>query len=263
MASIDDEIRELRARLAKLEDERAKDNAEAEAPLDAPASETLATSSAKSNRGLLIMVLVIGGFIAILVAATHSGSNQAKREQSAAQLAADAASTAPLEPVAPSPPAAPAAPSYAWVYVDDVDPMSDRKTLTACVNSSDEVALDAPYESVTARLCIRNSPKFGVDVFYVLNGDGQILCDISDGCNVGVRYGDAPAGRNGGTTSADHSSNIIFLDGGRAVAARLAKAKTTKIELTYYQAGVQSVTFPTEGLDLGKVGLGGGAKKKS
>jgi len=205
-------------------------------------------------------MLVIGGFIAILVAATHSGSNQAKRDQSAAQLAADAASTAPLEPAAPSPPVAPAAPTYAWVYVDDLDPMSDRKTLLACVDSTDQVSLNPPYEPVTARLCVRNSPKFGVDVYYVLNGDGQILCDSFDGCAVKVRYGEAPAGRNGANSAADHSSNIVFLTGARAVAARLAKAKTTKIELTFYEAGVQSVTFPTEGLDLSKVNLGGAAK---
>lgn len=139
--------------------------------------------------------------------------------------------------------------------------MSDRKTRMACVDSTDTVNLDWPYKSVTAELCIRNSPKFGFDVFFQLNGDGQILCDSYNGCSAKIRYGDAPAGRNGALTAADHSSNVIFLTGARNIAARLAKADTTRIELTYYQAGSQAVSFPTKGLDLARLGLGGGKKK--
>lgn len=256
MADIDDEIAELRERLAQLETRRRNEKAEA-APAVVAAPPV--TVEPKKPNPAVIAVLAVVGVLALIMVARSCDPGPATPPPSAM------ASTTPARPSSPAPvvPAVPPVPSYAWTYVDDVDPMSDRKTLLACVDSSDQVSLNPPYEPVTARLCVRNSPKFGVDVYYVLNGDGQILCDISDGCSVGVRYGEAPAGRNSATTSADHSSNIIFLDGARAVAARLAKAKTTKIELTFYEAGVQSVTFPTEGLDLSKVNLGGGAKGKA
>jgi hypothetical protein len=169
----------------------------------------------------------------ILFAATQQGSKKSAPDQ-AAQAPATVTPT-PIPP--PAKPMPPPAPTYAWTYAEDVDPMSDRKTFLACVNSTDEVDLNPPYDAVTARLCVRNSPKFGVDVYYVLNGDGQILCDNYDGCSVKIRYGDAPAGRNGANTGADHSSNIIFLAGSRAVAARLTKAKVTRVELTFYEAG--------------------------
>jgi hypothetical protein len=260
MTDIDDEIAELRARLAQLEARRNDEKAAAQA---APAPGAPTVGSGKTNLGLMVPFAIVGIFVLILIAATNQGSKKAAQDQ----LAQDQEVQAPVAvaPTTISPPAEPTPPptsAYAWTYAEDVDPMSDRKTLLACVNSTDEVALNPPYDAVTARLCIRNSPKFGVDVYYVLNGDGQILCDSYDGCSVKVRYGDAPAGRNGANTAADHSSNIIFLTGPRAVATRVAKAKVTRVELTFYEAGVQSVTFPTEGLDLTKVNLGGATKKK-
>lgn len=257
MADIDDEIAELRERLAQLETRRRNEKAEA-----APAAVVAPPVAVEPKRPNLavIGVLAVVGVLALIMVARSCDPGPTTPSPS---TVASTTPVAPSSPPAPALPVAPPVPSYAWTYIDDVDPMSDRKTLLACVDSTDQVSLNPPYEPVTARLCVRNSPKFGVDVYYVLNGDGQILCDSYDGCSVKVRYGDAPAGRNGANSAADHSSNIVFLTGARAVAARLAKAKATKIELTFYEAGVQSVTFPTEGLDLSKVNLGGAAKRKA
>ncbi|WP_454760399.1 hypothetical protein [Caulobacter segnis] len=258
MADIDDEIAELRARLAKLEAQRAT-QASAASPkvaslVDAPASD----ENKATNRRT---ILIIGGVAAVLGLAIF-GSLKSNPPAPEPKPVPANVPPGPIQPLVPREPAAPPTPQYAWTYTEDVDAMSDRKTRLACVDSTDTVNLDWPYKPTTAALCIRNSPKFGFDVYYRLNGDGQILCDSYDGCSIKIRYGDAPAGRNGALTSADHSSEIIFLTGARNVAARLAKAKTTRMELTFYQAGSQTVTFPTEGLDLAKVGLGGGGKKK-
>lgn len=258
MADIDDEIAELRARLAKLEAQRAT-QASAAAPRLAPLVDAPVSDKDKATNRRT--VLIIAGVATVLGLAIF-GSLKTTPPASDPKPAPADVPPGPIQPLVPREPAAPPTPQYAWTYTEDVDAMSDRKTRTACVDSTDTVNLDWPYKPTTAELCIRNSPKFGIDVFFQLNGDGQILCDSYNGCSAKIRYGDAPAGRNGALSAADHSSNIIFLTGARAVAARLATTKTTKVELSYYQAGVQAVTFPTEGLDLAKVGLGGGGGKK-
>lgn len=255
MADIDDEIAALKTRLAQLEAQKA-------ATTPPSPVQPIIDGPAKNEHGAAKpLLLAVGCVLALFVALVVIGSLQPSQTPSK-PASTPVQATAPVAPPEPAKPAPPLEPVYAWRYDEDVDSMSDRKTLTACVNSTDTVNLDSPYEPVTAALCIRNSPKFGFDVFFKLNGDGQILCDSYDGCTIKIRYGEAPAGRNGALTAADHSSNIIFLTGARNVAARLAKAKTTLMELTYYQAGSQTVSFPTAGLDLAKVGLGGGRKKK-
>lgn len=257
MADIDDEIAELKTRLAQLEAQKAAMTANApEAPaqlVDRPANDR----GGLSNRLILAIGLAVA-FVVVMLGVLASLQPSKPPEPTAKPVPANL----PPGPIQPLTPSEPPAPRTAWTYTEDVDAMSDRKTRTACVDSTDTVNLDWPYKSVTAELCIRNSPKYGFDVFFVLNGDGQILCDSYNGCSAKIRYGDAPAGRNGALSAADHSSNIVFLTGARNVAARLAKADVTKIELTYYQAGSQAVSFPTKGLDLTKVGLGGGGKKK-
>lgn len=256
MADIDDEIAELRTRLAKLEAQRATQSA---AP---PTTAQIVDTPANDKDGVTKrLTMLIGGGLALAVVLAVLASLQPNTPTPASKPASGNAPPEPIQPLAPREPSTPPAPPSAWTYSEDVDAMSDRKTRMACVDSTDTVNLDWPYKSVTAELCIRNSPKFGFDVFFQLNGDGQILCDSYNGCSAKIRYGDAPAGRNGALTAADHSSNVIFLTGARNVAARLAKADTTRIELTYYQAGSQAVSFPTKGLDLAKLGLGG--KKKS
>jgi len=256
MADIDDEIAELRTRLAKLEAQRATQSA---AP---PTTAQIVDTPANDKDGVTKrLTMLIGGGLALAVVLAVLASLQPNTPTPASKPASVNAPPEPIQPLAPREPSTPPAPPSAWTYSEDVDAMSDRKTRMACVDSTDTVNLDWPYKSVTAELCIRNSPKFGFDVFFQLNGDGQILCDSYNGCSAKIRYGDAPAGRNGALTAADHSSNVIFLTGARNVAARLAKADTTRIELTYYQAGSQAVSFPTKGLDLAKLGLGGGKKK--
>lgn len=257
MADIDDEIAELKARLATLEAQKAAQSA----ATPTSATQIIAPPTNDKESAANRLILLVGGCVALFVVLALLASFQPRTSTSEPAPIPANVPPGPVQPIVPQETAEPPTPQSAWVYSEDVDPMSDRKTRMACVNSIDTVNLDWPYSAITAALCIRNSPKFGIDVFYRLNGDGQILCDSYDGCSIKIRYGDAPVGRNGALTSADHSSNIVFLTGARSVAARLANAKTTRMELTYYQAGSQTVTFPTQGLDLAKVGLSGGAKK--
>lgn len=148
----------------------------------------------------------------------------------------------------------PGPPQTAWRYEEETDPINDRKTLSGCVNSRDQVYLPPPYQPTSARLCVRRSAKYGMQVVFLLNDDGQIMCDSYSSCRVRVRFDDKPALVLSGNDAADHSTNVVFLPVTR-MAAGLRHAKSTLVELTYYQAGSQSVVFDTAGLDAEKVGL--------
>lgn len=145
----------------------------------------------------------------------------------------------------------------AWTYSTWTGEMEQRPTREACVNSRDQVVLDWPYKPVTAQLCLRSSPKSGRDIYFILNGDGQIICHRYSNCPVRIRFDDgAPLSMTGGDPS-DGSTNAVFLRSVDSVARRLAAANSATIELTYYKAGSQAVSFPVGGLDLSQVGFAG------
>ena len=134
-----------------------------------------------------------------------------------------------------------------WDYAVTNDPISGAPTKTACINSENSVSLGSPYGDVTAMLCLRKSKRHGLNAFIQLNGKGQILCDISEGCTVPMRF-DNHQVNFGGRASADYSSDAIFFVPAAKFAALLKKADATAIELTFYDAGAQTLQFKTKGL---------------
>lgn len=165
---------------------------------------------------------------------------------------ADAKAAAEVDAVlarvrAESPPPGPADPVTAWTYTSARDPMTDKPTREACVRSTNEANLAWPYHPVTALLCLRDSPQWGRDVYVRLDGDGQILCTSYSRCNIRVRFGDGPPAAFSGTDAADHSSNIVFITNRARFERGLARAGTTIVQLEFYQAGAQALTFPTAG----------------
>lgn len=228
MSENESEIAELKARLAALENK------------EPPSRESAAPNPfAHKSNGRAI----VGGVIGVVVLLALVGMC------SKASDPAPSASSLPYEP-APSAPVV-----QAWRYNTSTDPMTDKPTLIACVTSNDQVSLGAPYKATDADLCVRNSPRHGVDVFYRLNGSGQILCRSYDGCTVKMRYDQAPAINVGATEPSDNSTETVFLSGPRKVATRLTSAGQTRIEVSFFQNGSQSLTFNTKGLDLKKIGL--------
>lgn len=143
------------------------------------------------------------------------------------------------------PPARPATP---WFYIEDKDQMSDVTTRTGCTTSKNMVRLNPPYSAVQAQLCIRRGPP-GDAAYVRLMGDGQILCDSYHGCRVPVRFDDAAATSLTGRTSADYSSNVLFLTPHSRLIAKLKGAKTTRVQLGFYEAGEQVIEFNTENLE--------------
>lgn len=158
---------------------------------------------------------------------------------------AETRSTPPAteEAVAETPP-----PPNSWDYSTETDPITDKVTKTACVTSNNEVQLTWPYSNVRARLCLRNSPRHGRDVFVHLLGDGQMLYRSYDTGTVTVRFGDAAAQKFSAVGSSDGSSNVVFITNRARFEAGAAKAPVTKIEAEFYQAGNQVMEFNTADL---------------
>ena len=149
----------------------------------------------------------------------------------------------------PAAPVTPATPPTPWSYTTDLDPMTDRPTHIACSTSTNMVDLESPYSDVGARLCIRQSPQHGLDVYVALLGDGQIICRSYNNCSVNVRFGDGEQQSFSATDAADGSSNIIFVTNAQRFVTGVKGEPITRIQLTFYQAGVQVVEFNTAGLE--------------
>ena len=135
-----------------------------------------------------------------------------------------------------------------WTYSDESDALHDKGTKKACTTSSNQVVLDFPYHNTDAQLCIRSGPRFGTDVYVELNADGQILCGI-ESCTLSVRFDKGGIQRFPAVGAADNSTNIIFLHRTSSLIAGLKKSSRTVVELTLFQAGVQTLVFNTAGLN--------------
>lgn len=158
-------------------------------------------------------------------------------------------STGPTSSPTSTPPSLPLPPPRtAWRYTVDRDGMSDGVTRTACVQSSDRVQQSFPYEDTGGRLCVRDSPRWGIDVYLSLNGDGQILCSSFDDCTIRVRFDDGAAQSFSAVGPADHSTTSLFFRNASRAITGLRSADQTRIEFQLYQQGTQYLTFPTAGL---------------
>lgn len=162
--------------------------------------------------------------------------------------AAERASDAALDKVGNS--AAPAVTSNSWNYTTTKDELTGKEIKSACVTSENQVSLDFPYEDTTARLCVRQHPQWGRDIYVALDDDGQILCTSYEGCEVGVRFGKAAVSRYDATGPEDNSTTHIFVSDGSSgrFLDKLKKADETVVQLPLYQAGSQALIFKTAGL---------------
>ncbi len=230
-----DEIAELEARLAAL---KAKESGPAEA-VDTPEVAKPEVKAADNKRGCLIGVVIIVGLIALVSFCSNSSPTTTAPQVAETDNPLTSGPTTPAEP--PSP----------WNYSEAKDPMSDHIDHTACVTSTNQVQLSWPYSPVTAQMCVRQTQRWGMDIYIALNGDGQMLCTSYDGCRVNVRFDEAEARPVRATGADDNSSNIIFISDGSTSSflQRLKAASTTKVAINYYQAGNQVLEFPTAGLE--------------
>jgi hypothetical protein len=223
-----DEIAKLKARIAELEATKKND-----------------LGSVGFSRGFFGCFGVAAAIVAVIIGAISIGQCSRTPSDTVSSNPPTDTSSGDAKTAAP---AVQAAPEQIWKYTETTDELTGKPTKTACTTSTNEVHLEPPYESVTADFCIRNSAKFGIDAYINLNGSGQILCSSYEGCTVKASFDKGPVKAFPGAEAADHSSNIIFINNTNRLIAEVKKSETVVIELRFYQAGVQDLTFKTEGL---------------
>lgn len=238
MSEQDEEIARLEARLKELKAAKEASSEVASAPIRGVAKE-----GGKPNYAGWVVLGVCGVGLFLWLAAQGS-----KPANSTPPLSPTTPETVEVvQPVAEAP--KPVVDQPKWNYTSDVDPMTDKKTETACVTSTNEVRQGFPYGNSSARLCIRQSPKWGTDVYVVLNGDGQIICRSYDNCTHKVRFGDKEQMSFSAADSSDGSSNITFITNHSRFISNVNTADVTKVEIQLYQNGSQILDFPTKGLE--------------
>jgi hypothetical protein len=150
-------------------------------------------------------------------------------------------------PPASAKPAEPPKPTN-WTYSEEVDPMTDKKTEFACTTSINEVTQNFPYHETYAQLCIRSAPRSGLNAYFQLNENGQLLCDL-EGCSLPIRFDGEKARRFPAVGPSDHSTTTLFINATSSLVAKLKKAKTTIVEIQLFENGTQDIQFDTSGLE--------------
>ncbi len=179
---------------------------------------------------------VIGIFV--LIAVFSSGSSDKSTTTS---------SSSPLTSSAPatSIPETKPEPGSQWSYSTDEDQMG-RKRSFAHVTSTNTLSFDFPYNgSQHGTLTIRKSARYGTEAMVRIER-GQFLCGI-DECTVNVRFDSGPIHQYSVSEPSDHSTTTLFLSNGPGFVAQLRKAKTVRVEATFYQEGSHTLEFNVEG----------------
>ena len=239
MSDKDEEIAELKRRLAELERRDVTPGATATTPT--------AGGGFKGGFfgcfGVIAAVVLVG---AVLAAIGSSGRGPTTTNTTSLPEATPAASTTTANTSATT---ASAAASPNWTYDTDTDKLTDKPSKTACSVSTNEVSLSFPYSDSHVRLCVRRDPRYGLDVFARLEGSGQILCRSYEDCIIMVRFdGDKPV-RYAGAGPSDNSTETVFLKPAARFIGKLKTSKHVVVALPLYQAGDQPIEWNTAGLD--------------
>lgn len=118
----------------------------------------------------------------------------------------------------------------------------------ACTTSTNEVSLDFPYGSQHVRLCVRQHPRSGENVYVQLENEGQFLCTSYSGCNVRARFDDGAVSTFSAVGPSDNSTNVIFITNHSRFVQNLKRSSRVFVEAEFFQAGVQQMSFETAGL---------------
>jgi hypothetical protein len=159
------------------------------------------------------------------------------------------AATPAEAPVTPAPIAPPPPPPSAWDYQFSKDALTDATETRACTTSTNQAQLTSPYKDTSLRLCIRQNPRSGLNVFFWLENGGQFVCRSLDGCSVQVRFDSNPPSAYSVAEPSDYSSDTLFISNASRFLANAKKSERFIIEVNLYDAGSQSIFFDSQGLE--------------
>ena len=186
---------------------------------------------AKFALGLIIFVVLLGVF----------GSYVGDRNQGT-----NPTTTAPASQGTTHPPRAPSDTHASWRYSTQPDKIHNKTTVFDQLESDNSIDYGFPYGTQSMLLTVRKAPSDGTTV-YVSIKKGQLICDISDGCPIEVRFDSSPPMTFTGRTPSDYSSDTLFLIPAQKFIANLRKSKRTVIEVVFYQHGAVQYEFNTDG----------------
>lgn len=130
--------------------------------------------------------------------------------------------------------------------------MSKGSIYSARVMSSNTVNFSFPYSGTQhAALILRTHPRHGKDVIFKIE-KGQILCPSYDGCKVLVRFDDQEAVSFNATSTADNSTETLFIKNYSRSVEKMLKAKLVRITANIYQEGSQIFEFDVSNFDQKK-----------
>lgn len=184
---------------------------------------------------MTLFFLAMGGCGVLVFIGSRNPTAPAARKSEAIQSAA----------ATPSPAVEPPKPGSQWTDLSSEDSMGRKRTIKA-INSTNTLSFGFPYQGEQyAGLLLRKSQD-GTDVIVQIN-KGQFLCSFNE-CAVNVRFDDGPVRRVSASGPTDNSTTVLFLSGASGLIQQMKKAKTTKIEATFYQEGSRVLEFNTEAL---------------
>ena len=138
-----------------------------------------------------------------------------------------------------------------WQYTTNRDEMRNADEQIARVQSTNSLQFDFPYGEAYGQISIRQSPRFGFDVFLTID-NGQFVCHSFTGGRITAKFDDAPIRNYPCNDAADGTPTILFLGNEREFLSRLRRARRLVIEVDFYQAGRQQLRFDVAGLRWGE-----------
>jgi len=142
--------------------------------------------------------------------------------------------------------------AYGWLLDVHPDDMTGKVVRTVSVASENDIILKWPYGTIGARVALRNHPRYGKNILFIADS-GQIPCRSYSPCDILVRFDSEPPMRFSGANPSDGSSEAVFIQGYDRFTKSLMKAKKMRIELEFFQNGVQSFIFDVK--DFSSSGL--------
>jgi hypothetical protein len=194
----------------------------------------------------LMVTLIYFGLIVVILAFLPAPPKVVKASTS--PVTAPVVKTEVPKPATVAPkPAAVSKPESQWVESDYSDGMG-RKRFIASLPSTNTMDFGFPYGGDQhARLTVRASASEIHDIIFGIER-GQFSCSISD-CYIQARFDNGAIRRYSVSDPDDHKTTVKFISDYRGFLSALRKAKTVRIEASFYQEGNRTFEFNTAGFD--------------
>ena len=136
-------------------------------------------------------------------------------------------------------------PSSKWLYSDDEDKMTSRKTYYAELTANDELMFDFPYDGGSVATLVIRKKRGAVNAILKIS-KGQFIHDY-EGSSIKVRFGNSKPSVYAISRPSDYSSDVVFIDNASRLISNLKKYKKMLIEAEFYNEGLRQIEFNVEG----------------